>query len=180
MSDFPIHNINTAPAATQQALAQVQGKYGFVPNLIGALAEAPAALDGYLKLASILETSSLSPQERQLLALTASRANDCDYCLAAHTPAAKAAKVPQQAIDAASSGGHIDDPKLEAFRVFVDTLVRKRGWADQDDLAAFLEAGYSQQQALEVVTGIAWKTLSNYANHLIDTPIDKPFQQAAA
>jgi len=158
----------------------VQGKYGFVPNLLGALSEAPAALSGYLQLASILETSSLSAQERQILALAASHANGCDYCLAAHTPAARAANVEPQAIEAASTGGHIADPKLEAFRVFVDTLVRKRGWADQDDLAAFIEAGYSQQQALEVVTGIAWKTLSNYANHLIDTPIDKPFQRMAA
>ena len=52
--------------------------------------------------------------------------------------------------------------------------------ADQDDLAAFLDVGYSRKQALEVVTGIAWKTLSNYANHLVGTPIDKPFREAAA
>lgn len=180
MSDFPIHSTQSAPAAAQAALASVEGRYGFVPNLIGALAEAPAALDGYLQLAGILETSSLSAQERQVLALAASHANGCDYCLAAHAPAAKAARVPAQAIAAASNGGRIDDPKLEAFRTFVDTLVRKRGWADQDDLAAFLDAGYSRQQALEVVTGIAWKTLSNYANHLIGTPIDQRFRAAAA
>ena len=180
MGDFPIHSIASAPAEAQGALAQVQGKYGFVPNLLGALAEAPAALDGYLKLAAILETSSLSAQARRILALTASHANGCGYCLSAHTPAARAANVAPQAIEAASTGEPIAEPKLEAFRVFVDTLVRKRGWADQDDLAAFIEVGYSQQQALEVVTGIAWKTLSNYANHLIDTPIDKPFQRVAA
>lgn len=179
MSDFPIHSAQSAPAAAQSALAAVEGRYGFVPNLIGALAEAPAALDGYLQLAGILEASSLSAQERQILALAASHANGCDYCLAAHTPAAHAANVPAQAIAAASSGSRIDDPKLEAFRTFVDTIVRKRGWADQDDLAGFLDAGYSRKQALEVVTGIAWKTLSNYANHLIGTPIDKPFRDAA-
>lgn len=180
MSEFTIHSVASAPAPAQSSLETVQDKYGFVPNLLGALAEAPAALDGYLTLANILETSSLSNQERQVLALAASHANDCGYCLAAHRPAAQAAKLPAQAIEAASAGGPIDDPKLEAFRAFVDTLVRKRGWADQEDLAAFIQAGYTQQQALEVVTGIAWKTLSNYANHLVGTPIDKPFQRVAA
>jgi alkylhydroperoxidase family enzyme len=39
----------------------------------------------------------------------------------------------------------------------------------------FLNAGFTPQQALEVVLGIGLKTLSNYTNHLADTPLDEAF-----
>ncbi|MGZ8908013.1 MAG: hypothetical protein ACXW1U_20100 [Methylobacter sp.] len=43
----------------------------------------------------------------------------------------------------------------------------------------FLAAGYSQAQVLDVVLGVTMKTLSNYTNHLIDTPLDTAFQAEA-
>ncbi len=55
-------------------------------------------------------------------------------------------------------------------------LVEKRGRPSEEDVvAAFLGAGYNRAQILEVIVGIAFKTLSNFTNHLADTPIDKQF-----
>ena len=34
-------------------------------------------------------------------------------------------------------------------------------------------------QVLEVILGIAYKTLSNYTNHLVDTPVDEAFAKQA-
>ena len=42
-----------------------------------------------------------------------------------------------------------------------------------------LGAGYTRAQILEVIVGIAFKTLSNFTNHLADTPIDKQFASFA-
>jgi alkylhydroperoxidase family enzyme len=53
--------------------------------------------------------------------------------------------------------------------------VEQRGWVEPDQMNDFLDAGYSSQQALEVVLGIGLKTLSNYTNHLADTPLDEAF-----
>ncbi|MEM9074092.1 MAG: hypothetical protein AAGE52_36710, partial [Myxococcota bacterium] len=44
-------------------------------------------------------------------------------------------------------------------------------------LEAFQAAGYTEQNLLEVVLGLAQKTISNYVNHLTDTPVDAPFQK---
>ena len=39
----------------------------------------------------------------------------------------------------------------------------------------FLAAGFTREQVLEVVAGVSVKTLSNYANHLLKTPVDPQF-----
>ncbi|SET43419.1 hypothetical protein SAMN04487962_109135 [Marinobacter segnicrescens] len=39
------------------------------------------------------------------------------------------------------------------------------------------DAGYGQQQVLEVILGVAQKTMSNYVNHIAETPIDEPFKK---
>ena len=81
----------------------------------------------------------------------------------------------EDVIRAAGSGTPIDDKKLEALRLFTHKMVDQRGVLNEGELDAFLAAGYTPENALEVVLGIAMKTLSNYANHLMDTPIDAPF-----
>ena len=67
--------------------------------------------------------------------------------------------------------------KLEALREFTLSVVRERGQVDEAAVQRFLEAGYTKRQILEVVLGVAQKTMSNYTNHLAQTPIDKPFRQ---
>ena len=53
----------------------------------------------------------------------------------------------------------------------------QRGNLTEEQVAAFKAAGYGEQQLLEIVLGLAQKTISNFANHLADTPVDEPFQK---
>ena len=69
--------------------------------------------------------------------------------------------------------------KLEALRSFAKTLVAKRGWADESDMEAFFSAGYTRQSALDVVLAVSFKTISNYTNHIFDTPLDLAFAKQA-
>ena len=48
MSNLPILTLDDAPAAVRGTLEAVTAKYGFLPNLIGGLANAPSAMEGYL------------------------------------------------------------------------------------------------------------------------------------
>ncbi len=179
MSIFSIHSHETAPEAARPILDGAKKKYGFVPNLMGALAEAPAALEAYVTLSDILARSSLTAAEREVLTIAVSAKNDCAYCVAAHSTVAAMHKVPEDVIAALRDGRPIDDARLEALRRFAETLVEKRGWADDDDVQAFLAAGLTRQKALEVVLAVAFKTLSNYTNHLVDTPLDAAFAPRA-
>ncbi len=179
MSIFSIHSHQTAPEKARPILDGAKKKYGFVPNLMGALAEAPAALEAYVTLSDILARSSLTPTEREVLTIAVSAQNDCAYCVAAHSTVAAMHNMPEDVIAALRDGRPIDDARLEALRRFAETLVEKRGWADEDDVQAFLAAGLTRQKALEVVLAVAFKTLSNYTNHLVDTPLDAAFAPRA-
>ena len=120
--------------------------------------------------------SSLSSLEQNIVWLEITIRNECHYCIPAHTAIAYGVKVPGEIIDALRAGAPLADGKLEALRRFTGRMVDQRSKVSPDDLSAFLEAGYTRQNALEVVTGIAHKTLSNYANHLAATPVDEGFK----
>ncbi len=179
MTDFTIHTKDSAPEASKELLGAAQAKYGFVPNLMGELAEAPAALQAYLSVGEAFEASSLTPQEQQVVILAVSYLNECAYCMTAHSAVAKMVGLPAGEISALREGQPLSDAKLEALRTFAGVLVDKRGWASDEEVGAFLAAGYNRAQILEVVVGIAFKTLSNFTNHLADTPIDKQFASFA-
>ncbi|MBI1196248.1 MAG: carboxymuconolactone decarboxylase family protein [Phenylobacterium sp.] len=176
---YPVHTVDTAPEGAKPTLTAAQKGYGFIPNLLGVMANAPALVAAYTTLSGIFDTSSLSPAERQTVLLTTSYENECAYCMAAHSAIAGMQKVPQHVIDSIRAGAPIADAKLEALRQFTRMVVISRGWPTDAETAAFLAAGYGPQQVLEVVLGVGLKTLSNYTNHLAETPLDAAFAPAA-
>ncbi|MEZ4586618.1 MAG: carboxymuconolactone decarboxylase family protein [Gemmatimonadales bacterium] len=172
---YPVHTKATAPERARPLLAQVERAFGFLPNLAGMLAEAPPVLEGYLGVAGAFAKSSLTPAEQQVVLLASSVENECHYCVAAHSTIALGAGLDRDAVDALRSGTPLADSRLEALRRYTRDVVARRGWT-ADSLPAFLAAGFSRAQALEVILGVAQKTISNYANHLAATPVDEPFQ----
>lgn len=179
MTTFVTHTTESAPAESKQLLAGAKQAFGFIPNLLGTMAEAPALLEGYLSLAGIFDKSSLSETERQIVLMTNSRLNGCKYCMSAHSAISKMGGVPEDVIQSLRSGTSIADSKLEALRQFAVTINVKRGWPDQNDIDAFFDAGYSKQNLLEVIVGTTLKVMSNYTNHIADTELDDAFKPVA-
>jgi uncharacterized peroxidase-related enzyme len=179
MKNFDIHTVETAKAPAADMLGNVEKAYGFIPNLYGVFAESPATLKAYMTIGKIFDETSFSATERQLIILAASRYNECDYCMAAHSVVAGMQKVPTEVIDAIRDDRPIRDSRLEALRVFTTAVVEKRGWLANEDVAAFLAEGFSKAQILDVILGVSFKTLSNYTNHLANTPLDDAFAQMA-
>lgn len=175
MTTFTTHTIDTAPESAKPLLETAKGAYGFVPNLLGTMAEAPAILEGYMTLAGIFDKTSLSETERQIILMTNNRLNGCAYCMTAHTSISQASGVPADVIEALRNNTPIDDPKLEALRSFTAVINESRGWPREDNIEALLDAGYTRQTALEVILGTALKVMSNYTNHIAATDIDAAF-----
>lgn len=173
---FEIHSIQTAPEASKPILTEVEKKYRFLPNLFGVFAESPLAANAYLQLSGLIQSqSSLSPQEQQVVMLAVSFENGCDYCMAVHSAVAAMAQTPPDAIQALRDGKFPGDPKLAALTTFARTVVRERGWGSDEVLNAFLTAGYTRAQVLDVIVITALKTISNYTNHVAHTPLDAAF-----
>ena len=175
MTNFKTHTIESADAASRPLLEGAKKAYGFVPNLLGTMAEAPALLEGYMTLAGIFDKTDLSETERQIILMTNNRLNGCTYCMAAHTTISQMAKVPADVIEALRNNTPIADAKLEALRQFAIVINETRGWPSQEAVEAFIAAGYTQQTVLEVILGTSLKVMSNYTNHIAETAIDDAF-----
>jgi AhpD family alkylhydroperoxidase len=179
MTQFTIHTQQTAPAASKPMLETLQKAIGFLPGMYGVLAEAPHTLEAYELLGTLFKGTSLTTTEQHVVWLTINYENDCGYCVPAHTALAKMDAVPDEVIEALRSGTPIADSRLEALRTFTVHVVQQRGWVADDDVQTFLDAGYTQQQILEVILGLAYKVISNYTNHLAKTPVDAVFKKFA-
>lgn len=175
MSDFETHTLETAPKASKPLIQGAQNAYGFLPNLLGTMAEAPAMLEGYMTLAGIFDKTDLTETERQIILMTNNRLNGCVYCMAAHTSLSQMGGVPADVIEALRNGTPIADTKLEALRQFAIVINESRGWPTEEQVSDFIAAGYSRQTVIEVILGTALKVMSNYTNHVAETEVDAAF-----
>lgn len=176
MLDLKLHDVETAPEGSKETLQAVTEAYGFVPNLVAYLANAPAAVKSYAAISGAFENSSLTAIEQHVVLLSVSFQNRCHYCMAAHSVTAGMASAPDDMVEALRDGRPLKDDRMEALRRFATSLTRNRGWIPEEDLQGFLDAGFTPAQVLEVLTGLCLKTLSNYMNHMAETPVDPEFE----
>lgn len=180
MSKFTLHTPEAAPESSRPMLATLNTAFGFVPNLYATLAESPAALKGVLAMGKAFEECSLSPTEQQIVALVTSVSNKSPSDIAAHSTFARnTTKVPGVMVDALRSGSHLQDEKLQALAQFTRAVVDKRGWTDVAHLDAFLMAGYTKANAIEVVMGVSQNIFANYIDHITAMPLNEQFKSEA-
>ena len=175
MMTFTPHTLETVAPDGRELLEQVKKNYGFIPNLVGNMVEAPATAKAYSALGTLFGETSFNEAEQQVVMLSVSRFNECTYCVGAHSAIALMQMVPADVVESIRNDEPIADPKLEALRRFTTQVVDQRGVLSEEDTGQFLAAGYGKQQILEVVLGVAMKTISNYTNHIADTELDGAF-----
>ncbi len=177
MIKFEIHNKQTAPSGSVEAMEKVEAVFGFIPNMMGVLAESPAALNAYVDIMwGIKKNGTLTPKESQFLMIAISSYNGCEYCVPAHIVAARAVGLDNTRIEAAANGGEIHDERLSALRTFAFSMIAKHGRVSRSDVQEFIDAGFTKAQLLEVIASVAAKTISNYTNHLANIELDPQFK----
>lgn len=175
MSTFTLHTPDTAPAESRPLLEKSQAAFGMVPGLHAVMAESPQHLEAYQTLHGLFEETSLGVTERNVVWLTINVEHACHYCVPAHTGIARSQGVDDGVIAALREARPLDDARLETLRQFTLKVVRQRGHVDQADIDAFIAAGFTRRNVLDVILGVAQKVMSNYVNHIADTPVDAPF-----
>lgn len=179
MKQFTKHTIASAPEASKELLKYGEKKYGTVPNLFRYMAGAPASLEAYNSLFKIFGKTSFSEGEQHLILLATSVVNECAYCTAAHTRAAKVNGIPSSILNAVRKGRPVDDERLNVLVDITQKLTETRGHIDKGDLERFYGAGFSPENVLEIITGISLKTLSNYINHVTENAINESLEPYA-
>jgi len=177
---FTYHEVDTAPEASKPLMEASLKGFGMIPNLHKVLAEAPATYEAYNTVFNLfMKNTTLSPLEQQVVFMTANFENNCHYCVPGHTWMMHAGKMPEEVIEALREGTDIPDAKLQALHLYAKELLDNRGHIGDDRLQVFLEAGYNKRQALEVLTGLSAKLISNFTNALAHTEPDAAFQKYA-
>jgi uncharacterized peroxidase-related enzyme len=154
---------------------------GMIPNMYTRMANSPGVLETYLHgYERFRKDSGLSPAEQEVVLLSISAENGCEYCVAAHsTLADTSSKVPRDVTEAIRAGKPVPDAKLRALSELTRAIVVTRGRPLETDVRSFLAAGYTERHILELVLAVAVKTISNYVNHLFETPVDDAFKARA-
>lgn len=176
-------SIEEAPIAAQPLLEAVQKQLGVVPNMFRLISNSPAALEGYLNLNGALAKGKLPAATRERIALAVAEVNGCQYCLSAHTYLGKNLAKLDDAEIAANRRGGSSDRLANAAVQFARSVAVNRGHVNAADLQAVRDAGYSDDQIVEIVHHVALNTLTNYTNEVfgteIDFPVAAPLDQAA-
>jgi uncharacterized peroxidase-related enzyme len=180
MSRLSIQTVDSAPAEAKERLLVAQKNNGFLPNLLGVLANAPTALETYQVVSAINARTGLSAAEREVIQITAATRNGCGFCVAGHTAVArKKVAMPEELITALRGTQALADPKLNTLAQFTLAVIDHKGQVADTMLNDFLAAGYTQANALEVVLGVSLAALCNYANNLAQTPLNPELQAFA-
>lgn len=170
--------LDTTDIKAQQLLTQTQKETGRIPNMYANMANSAILLDTYLHGYKLFRREgSFTPAEQEVVFLSISYENNCEYCMAAHSAIADIqSKVPASVTDAIRNGEEISDAKLKALSEFTRKMVSKRGRVSEADAQGFLNAGYTEKHMLEIILAISVKTISNYANHLFEPEVDAMFK----
>jgi uncharacterized peroxidase-related enzyme len=169
--------IESAPTGAGQALARLKENAGVVPNLAATMAESPTLIDGFVTLREIYQRGTLDPKQREILGVANAVANRCEWCVAFHSFVAAKVGVDAATIEAIRSGTAPADPRARALTRFTTQLIERRGAVSPQELESFIAAGFTKQQALEVVAGLAVSLMANYAGNFVEPELD-PFLAA--
>ena len=179
MTTLKVHNIDTAPEGSKAFLENSQKAYGMIPGLHGVLAGAPKVLEAYQTLHELFTQTSFNEEELTVVWQSINVEHACHYCVPAHTGIAKMMKVDDAITEALRNETPLDNAKLEALRTITLIIVRNRGHVTQEDLNTFYATGYEEKHVLEIILGLSQKTISNYVNHIANTPVDAGFKKFA-
>ena len=173
------HTIDTAPPVSKEILLNSETNFGFIPNMFTLMANNPSLLDSYNHgYNSFRANSGFSPDEQEVIFLSASYENECHYCVPAHSfMADEVSGVPKKVIELIRNGidHDQDENRLMELSRFTRSVVKNRGAVPENDIKLFFEVGFDEKAIAGVIAGVGVKTMSNYFNKIVQTPLDAMF-----
>jgi uncharacterized peroxidase-related enzyme len=162
-----------ANSRTRDLLEATEKKMGMVPNLVATMAQSPVVAKAYLESSQILARGSLSAALREQISLAVSEADQCEYCLSAHSfLGSKVGLDESELLDARHATS--SDSKINAALVFARKIVENRGHVSDEDVEEVRSAGYTDGEIVEIVANVCMTIFTNYFNHVAGTEVDFP------
>lgn len=172
MATFTVPTRANVSATNQGIFDNLEKGLGFVPNIYATLALNETALPDYLAFQG--RKSTLKAKEKEVVNLAVSQVNECAYCLAAHTALGKMNGFTDEQILEIRRGEVSFDPKVAALATFAKETTVNRGKPTTAATDAFLAAGYTQANLVDVIMVIGDKIVSNFLHGVTQVPVDFP------
>ncbi|MDB6081544.1 MAG: hypothetical protein JWO53_816 [Chlamydiia bacterium] len=162
-----------ASTAIKPIYDALKKKMGLIPNIFLHMGNSPEILRAFIALSDLIETTSLSKELKTKLALVIAEANQCTYCLSAHTAIAKSMSINEEAIMQARNAS-ASDKKTGAILRFAQSVVQKQGNVTDKEVQELKANNVSDQEICEIILIITLNTLTNYFNKVVNTDVDFP------
>jgi alkylhydroperoxidase family enzyme len=163
----------TAAEASVKLLKGPEAKMGRPMNMLRTLAHSPAMLDAYLHFFGVLEQISLSPQLRTLMSCTIAQKMGGEYMLAGSVAfAGREGLSPAQT--EASRHAKSDDQKTHQVLQFAAKVIEEHGQLPSSDVESLRQAGFSDQEIVEIIGMIGLNVWRNLFNLIAQTSVDFP------
>ena len=179
MTTYQIHTVASAPEKSKPALEQLQQVFGVLPNIAAVIGNSPKLVNSLVGVFQQVHSSSLTEPEIQIVLLTDAVVNSSQYAVAFHTALAGQQEVSPEETDAIRDGRAPRDRRFAALSTLAKTLIEKRGHLSEQERGAFLDAGFTTEQIMEVIAIVAASTITNYAGTIANPPLEERFQQFA-
>lgn len=173
MSRVPLINPNDTTPDRQAVLSQIHAAFGATPNMFKAVANSPAALQSMWGSFGALGGGVIPAQVGEQIAVAIANRNACEYCLAAHTALGRKAGASSAEMSAAQDG-QSEDPKIAAALRFALRVVEGRGQIADSDVQDLRNAGYGDEEIVEILAHVALNLFTNYVNVAFAVPVDFP------
>jgi alkylhydroperoxidase family enzyme len=163
MTSYQLHTPASADETVRGPLEILQQAFGFVPAAAGLMANSAPLLNTFFSAFGLFRNAgTFAPAERQVLLLSNAVANRSEWAVAFHTLEALADGVEPETVEVLRRGELPHDPRSAALSRLTRTLIEKRGHLDDADVDAFAAAGFSREQVLEAIIGVAVSTMTNF------------------
>lgn len=176
MPAFPIHTIESAPEQSKPSLEALQGAFGIIPNIAGAMATSPVLIGSLVGLFGKVHGGSFSEEQIQIVLLTNAVTNACSWAVAFHSFLAVKEGVDTADVEAIRERRTPRTAKNAALSTLARTLIEKRGHLDDRDMSAFLDAGFDKSHLLEVTAIVAASTITNYTGNVTKPALEDAFR----
>lgn len=161
-----IYTPETGPHASKEILDGIATELGFIPNMAGAAAGAPALLSAFDGLRRAVGSGDLDPVAREVAGLAVGVAVDNRYGVAFHSTVLGGLGVDETEIDSMRANESPSDPKLAAVYDLARRIVLDRGKVDDDAVARATAAGYGKADILEIVAECTFAGLVGVLDNL--------------
>ena len=176
-SRLPLIEPDQASGAVKQTLDEL-AKRGPLGPMIRGMANSSALLRGYLELSRAMKRSHLDRRVSERVSLAVQEWIGCDYCLAAHTEAARRLGLSETDIELARQGT-ATDPKIAALVAFGQQIAAAPSEVSDEQVDELHALGWRDEQIADVVGLVALNILTGSFNLVAGIHSTTPARSAA-